>query len=313
MPIHPTLVAMSRGLTDNPDYRPTHALPPAQAREGYRLLARAFRPLPEVARVEDRAVPAQGHEIPVRVYTPQGPGPHPVLVYFHGGGWVIGDLDTHDRECRELCNGAGCLVVAVDYRRAPEHPHPAPVEDAWTAYRWIGEHAAQLGGDGERLAVAGDSAGGNLAAVCTLLARDHGGPRACFQFLVYPGVAGSTSEYASYQENAEAPFLPLETIEYFRHHYLGPDYTSTTDPRIAPIHAASHANLPPALILTAEYDPLRDEGADYARKLDAAGVPVRHIEYAGMTHLFFQLSPILEEGKAALREGSAALRAAFAG
>jgi acetyl esterase len=223
---------------------------------------------------------------------------------------VIGDLDTHDRECRILCNDTPCVVVAVDYRLAPEHPYPAAVDDAWAALQWVFRHAAELGGDSQRIAVGGDSAGGNLAAIVSLRARDQGGPALRAQLLVYPSVAGELLTYPSHEENANAPFLPLDTMRYFRGHYLGKIET-TTDPEVAPIHAASHAGLPPALILTAEFDPLRDEGRAYAAKLQEAGVEVNLIEYPGMPHMFFQLSPVLEEGKAALRESADALRKAF--
>lgn len=311
MPLHPAVVAMVEATQRNPEYRPTHMLTPEQAREGYRALARALGPAPEVASVRDFSIEGPAGQIPMRAYAPAGTGPHPVLLYFHGGGWTIGDLDTHDRECRILCNDAACLVVAVDYRLAPEHRYPAAVQDTWAALLWVAQHASELSGDPSRLAVAGDSAGGNLAAVAALRARDAGGPNLQAQILVYPSVTGELMTYPSHGENAAAPFLPIESMQFFRAHYLGPDVVTTTDPHVAPIYAASHHDLPPALLLTAEYDPLRDEGRAYARKLEAAGVDVRHVEYPGMPHLFFQLSPVLEEGKAALRECATALRQAF--
>jgi acetyl esterase len=310
MPLHPTVVAMAQAMQQNPDYRPTHQLTPQAARDGYRALPALLGPAPEVATVADRTIAGPAGPLRVRVYSPKGEGPHPVLMFLHGGGWVIGDLDTHDRECRILCNDTPCLVVAVDYRLAPEHPYPAAVEDAWAALQWLSRHAAELGGDPKRIAVGGDSAGGNLAAIAALRARDAGGPQLRAQLLVYPSVAGEMLAYPSYQENATAPFLPLDSMRYFRAHYLG-DVGKTTDPEIAPLLAASHKSLPPALIITAEFDPLRDEGRAYARKLEEAGVDVQLIEYPGMPHMFFQLSPVLEEGKAALRESAAALHKAF--
>jgi acetyl esterase len=195
---------------------------------------------------------------------------------------------------------------------APEHRFPAAVDDAWAALQWIARNATALNGDATRVAVGGDSAGGNLAAVLALRARDEAGPALRAQILVYPAVAGAQATYASYEENAHAPFLPLQLMDYFRSHYLGASDAAGRDPRAAPILATSHRDLPPALIITAQYDPLRDEGRDYARKLESAGVDVRHIEYAGMPHMFFQLSPVVEEGRAALRACSDALRRAFA-
>ena len=310
MPLHPNVAAIAQAMQQNPQYRPTHQLTPQAARDGYRALPALLGPPPDVAGLQDRTIEGPGGALRLRVYSPKGTGPHPVLVFYHGGGWVIGDLDTHDRECRVLCNDTPCVVVAVDYRLAPEHPYPAAVEDAWAALRWVARNASELGGDSERIAVGGDSAGGNLAAVMALRARDQGGPALSAQLLVYPSVAGELLSYPSHQENATAPFLPLDTMRYFRAHYLG-EIEVTTDPEIAPIHAASHAGLAPALIVTAEFDPLRDEGRAYAAKLEEAGVPVSLIEYPGMPHMFFQLSPVLEEGKAVLRESADALRAAF--
>lgn len=310
MPLHPTVVAIAQAMQQNPEYRPTHQLTPEAARAGYRALPALLGPPPEVAGLQDRTIEGPGGALRIRVYSPKGEGPHPVLVFFHGGGWVIGDLDTHDRECRVLCNDTPCVVVAVDYRLAPEHPYPAAVEDAWAALRWVASHAAEIGADAQRIAVAGDSAGGNLSAIVALRARDQGGPKLCAQVLVYPSVAGELPAYPSHEENANAPFLPLDSMRYFRAHYLGATLT-TKDPEIAPIHAASHAGLPPALIITAEFDPLRDEGRAYAAKLEAAGGQVKLIEYPGMPHMFFQLSPVLEDGKAALREIATALQSAF--
>lgn len=313
MPLHPTVVAMAEAMRTNPDYRPTSQLTPQAAREGYRALSALLGPLPEVGNVQDRTIEGPDGPLRLRVYMPKtGAGPHPVLLYMHGGGWVIGDLDTHDRECRTLCNDTPCVVVALDYRLAPEHPYPAAVHDTWAALQWVARNASELGGDPKRLAVGGDSAGGNLAAIAALRARDAGGPALRAQLLVYPSVAGALLIYPSHSENATAPFLPLDSMRYFRGHYLG-DVEATQDPEVAPIHAASHSNLPPALIITAEFDPLRDEGRAYAEKLKEAGVDVRLIEYAGMPHMFFQLSPVLEEGKAALRESAELLRKAFAG
>lgn len=315
MPLHPQIQALVAGLAASPDARPTHELTPKEARDGYRALAAMLGPASEVAAVEDRTIPGPAGDIPIRVYRPAGEGPFPVLVFYHGGGWVIGDLETHDRECRALCNGALCLVVSVDYRLAPEHPFPAAVEDAFAALRWVSRNAGSLGGDPARIAVGGDSAGGNLSAVTALLARDGGGPSLRFQLLVYPAVDARTVDlYPSRRANAEGPFLPWAAVEYFLGHYLGASAERgdpRADVRLSPLLAASHRGLPPALVVTAEFDPLRDEGEAYARALEAAGVPVRLHRYDGMPHVFFQLSPIVEDGRRLLDEASQALREAF--
>ncbi|MFP6624966.1 MAG: alpha/beta hydrolase [Myxococcota bacterium] len=314
MPLDPQIKPLVDAMAANPDAKAIHEQTPKEARDGYRALTSMFGPVPDVAAVEDRTLPGPACEIPIRVYRPEGSGPFGVLVFYHGGGWMIGDLDTHDRECRLLCNGAGCLVVSVDYRLAPEDPFPAAVEDAFTALQWIGRNAADLGGDPRRIAVGGDSAGGNLSAVMALLARDEGGPALCFQLLVYPAVdARASDNYRSRVVNGEGPFLTNAAMENFTGNYLGSgaDEASREDFRMSPLLAQSHRGLPPALVVTAEFDPLRDEGEAYARALEAAKVPVSLSRYDGMPHVFFQLSPILDAGKRLIDEASAALREAF--
>lgn len=310
MPLDPILASLAEGMANAPDARPTHELTPAQAREGYLTIPTMFGPGEEVAKVEDRVIEGPAGDIPLRVYTPQGTGPFGVLVFYHGGGFVIGDLDTHDRECRELCNGAGCVVVAVHYRLAPEQSFPAAPVDAYAALQWVGEHAGEIGGDADRIAVGGDSAGGNLAAVVSLLARDGDGPPLRFQLLVYPAVDLRTdADFPSLTDNAQGPFLLKATMDYFMDHYFGAGDTDAArrDVRASPLLADSHAGLPPALIITAEFDPLRDEGAAYAKALQDADVPVKLHMYEGMAHLFFQLSPMLPQGKALLEECAAAV------
>ena len=314
MPLHPQIQALVDGLAANPDAKPIHEQTPKEARDGYRALTAMLGPPPAVASVQDCAIPGPAGEIPARIYRPRGEGPFGVLVFYHGGGWVIGDLETHDRECRALCVGAGCMVVSVDYRLAPEHPFPAAVDDAFAALRWVHANAASLGADPSRMAVGGDSAGGNLSAVMTLMARDQGGPELRFQLLVYPAVdARQLDDYGSRVSNAEAPFLPWTTIEYFVGHYLDasgePD--PRQDPRMSPLLARSHRGLPPALVVTAEFDPLRDEGEAYARELEGAGVEVQLHRYDGMPHVFFQLSPVVEDGRKLLEEASLALKEAL--
>lgn len=295
-------------MADNPDHRPTHELSPAQAREGYRALGLMFGPGEAVSTVDDRSIPGPAGDIPLRVYSPAGEGPFGVWVFYHGGGWVIGDLDTHDRECRAICNGAGCIVVSVDYRLAPEHPFPAAPEDAYAALAWVGEHAAELGGDPSRIAVGGDSAGGNLAAVVALLSRDRGGPALRHQLLVYPATDMRPGDaYPSLVENAAGPFLEKATMDYFRGHYAA----VAGDVRASPLLADSHAELPPALIITAEFDPLRDEGEAYAGRLRDGGVDVTLHRYESMPHIFFQLSSLVQEGQQLLDEVAAVLRAAL--
>jgi acetyl esterase len=282
-----------------------------EARAAIQALALAAGPPEPVAKVEDRTVPGPKGEIPVRVYTPEGAGPFPILVYFHGGGWTIGNLETHDGSCRQLCNGAGCVVVSVDYRLAPEHPYPAAADDAYAATRWVAANAGALGGDARRIAVGGDSAGGNLAAVVSLMARDRGGPSLVFQLLVYPAVDAPTANHPSYRENAEGYFLTRDMMFWFWAHYCGkgPD---PADPYACPLNAKDLRGLPPAYVVTAEFDPLRDEGEAYAAKLREAGVPTTLKRYAGMIHGFFGMSALLTQARVATREAAEALRAAFA-
>jgi len=311
MSLDPQLKPLLDAMESNPDAKETHEQTPEEAREAYRALGGMFGPGEAVARLEDRTFQGPESEIPLRIYTPEGKGPFPVLVFFHGGGFVIGDLESHDKECRALCNRAGCIVVAVHYRLAPEHPFPAAPNDCYAALEWVAAHASEFDGDAARMAVGGDSAGGNLSAVVSLLARDRGGPALRFQLLIYPTVdARSLDAYASQVENAAGPILKRETMEYFMGHYLGSGSQADSDRqdvRASPILAASLAGLPPALVITAELDPLRDEGEAYAEALEAAGVSTAHQRYDGQPHAFFQLSPILDAGKRALDQAGAAL------
>jgi acetyl esterase len=272
-------------------------------------LAPAGGPEP-VDRVEDRTIPGPAGDIPVRVYAPDSNGPLPLLAFFHGGGFVIGSIETHDGTCRSLANGAGCCVVSVDYRLAPEHPFPAAPEDCYAVTCWLSEHGAELGGDPTRLAVAGDSAGGNLAAVVALLCRDRGGPQLAHQLLVYP-VIDHAFDTASYAENAEGYMLTTEMMKWFWEQYLeGPE--AGRDPLASPIQADSHADLAPASVLTAEFDPLRDEGEAYAARLIAAGVPTKLVRYNGLFHGFFGMNALIDDAQSAVDQANADLRAAFA-
>lgn len=263
-----------------------------------------------VARVDDRTIPGPAGDLPVRIYWPEGSGPHPIVVFFHGGGWAICNLDTHDGACRGLTNGAGCITISVDYRLAPENKFPAAAEDAYAAVRWASEHGAELGGDPARLAVAGDSAGGNLSAVAALMARDRGGPPIAFQVLVYPAT-DFAHDTPSHTENAEGYFLTSAQVRFYADQYLATE-ADRTNPYAAPMQAPDASGLPPALILTAEFDPLRDEGEAYGRKLEAAGVPVTIKRYDGLFHGFFNLDAFLPAAKQATEDVYAALREVFA-
>jgi acetyl esterase len=283
-------------------------LTPEDMRAAYAALC-ATESRPEVHRVTDTVAPGPAGDIPVRVYVPTDePGPRPALVFFHGGGWVIGSVETHDGTARHLALGSGATVVSVDYRLAPEHPFPAAVDDAVAAVRWVVEQAAELGVDPGRVAVGGDSAGGNLAAVVCQQLVAAGGPRLRFQLLVYPVTDGSMS-HPSIEENAEGYFLTKDTMVWFVGHYLGS--TDAKDPYVSPLHAESLADLPPALVITAEFDPLRDEGEAYAAALREAGVEVEAVRYDGQIHGFLGLAALLEDGMHALDRAGLAVRAAL--
>jgi acetyl esterase len=312
MPIHAEYQAlldmMALVAADAP---PLEHTTPEMSRQAYAGLAAVAGPGPDVAVVYDRTINGQAASIPIRVYRPVDDDTFTgAVMFFHGGGFVIGDLDTHDAVCRELCVGTGCTVIAVDYRLAPEHRFPAAVEDCWDATRWVVDHADELHIDPARLVVAGDSAGGNLAAVIALLARQHGGPDLALQVLVYPAVDGADGGWQSRVDNAEGYLLTAAQMDWFVDHYV-PSVTLRNDWRVAPLRAASHDGLAPALVITAEFDPLRDEGAAYAAALQASGVPVQHSLYDGAIHVFFQL-PGTELGRRAMNEVCAAIRDALA-
>lgn len=281
------------------------ALPVEQARQALALMGSArAEGAEEVARVEEVAVPGPAGTIPARVYSPEADETPPVVVYYHGGGWVLGGLESHDGTCRALANAAGAVVISVDYRLAPEHPFPAAVDDAWAALRWIADHAGDLGGDPSRLAVAGDSAGGNLAAVVALLARDAGSPALRGQLLVYPAT-DATMASNSIQANGEGFFLTKADMEWFYGHYA-PERPS--DWRLSPLSAEDLTGLPPALVLTAEYDPLRDEGEAYGARLAASGVPVEVVRKDGLIHGFFGMVADVDEARAAMDHAGATVR-----
>lgn len=289
---------------------PFHKLSPAQAREVSMNGAKQLEPPQPVAKIENRRVRGHGGWIPIRIYTPEGTAPLPVFVYYHGGGWVIGDVDTHEGLCTAIANAAGCIVVSVDYRLAPEHKFPAAVDDAYAAARWVADNAASFGGDADRLAVGGDSAGGNLAAVVALMARDRGMFQLAFQVLIYP-VTDHNFNTLSYTENAEGYLLSREDMRWFWGHYLA-HVDDGDHPYASPLRARDLSRLPPALVITAEYDPLRDEGEAYAARLRNAGVPVTLSRYQGLIHAFIRHTERFDKARAAIREVGDALQRAFA-
>jgi acetyl esterase len=264
------------------------------------------------AHVLSRTIPGAAGERPVRVYRPvDADGQRlPVLLWLHGGGFVTGDLDQADGDCRQLATRARLLVVSLDYRLAPEHPFPAAPEDAYAALCWIAEHARELGGDPSCIAVGGDSAGGNLAAVVSLLARDRVGPRPRFQLLVYPVTDVTRFDRPSTLENASGYFLTRSAMMWFTAQYA-PTPEQAANPHVSPLLAPDLRNLPPALVITAEHDPLRDEGEAFAERLREAGVPVTLSRYAGTVHGFFTMNAFLDVGRRAVEEASEALRRAL--
>ena len=291
--------------------QPLSSMGVAEARRMMEMMS-AMRGTPvEVASVVDRRVPGPQGEIPVRVYTPNGSAPLPLLVYFHGGGWVLGSLETHDGVCRSLAAGAGCVVVSVDYRLAPEHCYPAAAEDCFAATQWAHTHAAELGADAKRIAVGGDSAGGNLAAVVAQMARDSGAPGLVFQLLIYPAT-DAAYDTASYHDNATGYLLTTDDMRWFWGHYLGDAPARAAEPYCSPLRAGSLAGLPPALVITAEFDPLRDEGEAYGAQLEEAGVPARLTRYDGLIHGFFGMGSLIDQANAAVKEACGNLRLAFA-
>ncbi|RYY79473.1 MAG: alpha/beta hydrolase [Moraxellaceae bacterium] len=266
--------------------------------------------LPEpVANINHILIPTEAGEVLARVYVPEGDGPFPVIVYFHGGGWVIANLDVYEPSCRRLCNAADSIVVSVAYRQAPEHKFPAAVDDAYTALQWVLENAAALNGDPLKVAVAGESAGGNLATVACLRAMDEGGLMPVAQLLVYP-VTDSQMNSPSYTEQAEAKPLNAAMMQWFWGHYL--NHMSDGEHAYAsPLRAPDLTGLPPATVITAELDPLRDEGETYAQRLADAGVPVNTRRYAGVTHEFFGLAGAVGKAKDAVDFAVSNLRKAF--
>lgn len=297
---------------------PLPSVPPSIARElpSFKdalevVLAAEGKPAVEaVAALEHKVIDGPGGPLLLRIYKPAGSGSMPVIVYFHGGGWVIANLDTYDASPRSLANGSGAIVVSVAYRLAPEHPFPAAHDDALAAYRWVTANAASIGGDPKRIAIAGESAGGNLAASTAIAARDRGVSAPVHQLLVYP-ITDIAFDTASYAENATAIPLSKPAMMWFAKYYV-PAPGEAANPRVSIVRTANLRNLPPATIINADIDPLRDDGAEYAAKLKAAGVAVSRTNYHGVTHEFFGMGAAVAKAKAAMNEANTALKAAFA-
>ena len=305
--LDPQAQAVLDKITASVILNPTTA---AEARKAYLSLLQFAGAPEDIFKVEDRQIPGPAGRITIRVYTPRAANDLPVLVYFHGGGFTTGDLNTHDTLLRALANRTGCIIVSVAYRLAPEHRFPAAPEDAYAATKWVAQHAAEIGGNAKRLAVGGDGAGGNLAAVVALMARDRTGPALAYQVLIYPNT-DATMSCPSWRE-VGGPVVTKEAMVSLLGNYL----TATDDlqdPYISPLFAKSLKNLPPALVITAEQDPLRDEGEDYARRLQEAGVQVKATRYPGMIHGFVLMAGAVDAGKTAIDEAASALREAFPG
>ncbi len=294
-----------------------HTLSPAEARQMFRDTRVPLQPPPpQMARVDDLVADAGHGEIPLRCFRPRGHAENelvPALVYYHGGGWVIGDLDTHDVTCRQIAEASGCAVVSVNYRKAPEHRFPAAVEDAYAIAAWLAAQGGSLRIDGHRLAVGGDSAGGNLAAAVALMARDalargDNAPAFRLQLLIYPAT-DMTMAHESLDRFADGYLLTRAAMAWFIDHYMGA--ADRRDPRASPLLAASLQNLPPAYVITAGFDPLRDEGLAYARRLAAAGNTVDYVEYGGMVHGFIGMGGVIATANRAVAAAGAALRQAL--
>jgi acetyl esterase len=307
MPLHPQVVkALEQMKAAGP---PLHKLPPKEARAAMEA-ARGQNTKPEpVGTVEDRNIPGITGKQAIRIYTPKGAGPFPIMVYFHGGGWVVGSINTVDASCRALANLAECIVISSDYRLAPEDKFPAAIDDCYAATRWAALNAAAFNGISSRIAVGGESAGANLAAAVTLKSAAAGLPTLAFQLLMYP-VTAHGSDMPSHKENAEGYFLTTEMMGWFWAQYL-PTATDGKNPLASPLQATLEQcrSVPPAFIATAQYDPLRDEGAAYAEKLRDAGVPAKYKCYDGLIHGFMGMAKAIEPAGLALEEAARELKA----
>ncbi|MGA0572908.1 alpha/beta hydrolase [Variovorax sp. VNK109] len=313
--LHPQAQALLQLMADK-GVPPTHTLAPQEARRLYLERSGYTQPdRPQIAESRNVSIPALHGTIAARLTRPVVPGAAsgdalPLLVYFHGGGWVIGDLDTHETLCQQLADLSACAVLSVDYRLAPEHRFPAAVDDAVAAAQWAAVNAARLGIDPARIAVGGDSAGGNLAAVAALALRDAGGPALRFQLLIYP-VTDQRRGSESYRTRATGYGLGADTMAYFCAHYLHDEAQHATDWRASPLLHKDHSRLPPAFVLVAGYDPLRDEGMAYAQALSAAGTPATLVSYERQMHGFITLGRVLDEANDAVHLCADQLRRAM--
>ncbi|MEJ5988612.1 alpha/beta hydrolase [Ramlibacter sp. PS3R-8] len=311
--LHPQAQALMK-LMEERGVPPMHTLSPAEARTVYRQRRTFTQPEPpEVGAVRDLEARGPAGPIPLRSYRPAGSSADavlPVLVYFHGGGWVIGDLDTHDVLCRQLCNLSGCAVIAVDYRTAPESRFPAAVDDAVAATRWVRAQAAALKVDAARLAVGGDSAGGNLAAVVALAAREAGDPAIAFQLLIYPAT-DQRRGWPSHTTNGQGYVLTKDSMDYYHDHYIA-DRAQDLDWRASPLLHPDLSRLPPAFVLTAGYDPLRDEGLQYAHALTVAGNRATLVNFERQIHGFITMGRVIDESNVAVQLCAAQLKQALA-
>ena len=308
MPLDPQCEALLAGMAVA-GAKPFEEMTPAEGR----VAALAFKDLggePEdVAAVEHRFIPGPTADLPVRIYRPEGEGPLPALLYFHGSGWVVLNIEVCDAASRAMANRTGCVVIAVNYQKAPEHKFPIPFDDCYAATQWAFDNAEELGIDPRRIGVAGDSAGGNLAAAVTLKARDHQGPKIAYQLLIYPALEYGWDKPSAH-ENAEGYSLQRASMEYFWKHYVRSD-SDAENPFVSPLRAKDLSGLPPAFVFTASYDPLRDDGKEYADRLSEAGVQVTYRNYEGMIHGFFWMSGVLDQARTVMDEVGKEVRAAF--
>jgi acetyl esterase len=309
MSVDPQIAAMLAAMPEWPGVR---NVPLAMLRQSVRDSSMALPPAADtaVARVEDRSFDGPAGRIGLRLYWPEGDGPFPITLFMHGGGYVVGDLDTQDMIARALCAWARTLVVSVDYRLAPEHPFPAGPEDSYAALRWVAEQASELKGDSARIAVAGDSAGGNHASALALMARDRGGPGLCGVVNIYGSCNFPSEDTPSSREFADGPILRTDDVDWFWEQYLA-DSADRDDYRASPFRAVSHVGLPPHFVGTAECDPSRDDAEAYAAKLSGAGVPVAVRRYAGMVHGFASWVGFLPGARAILGDAAEFLKTQF--
>jgi acetyl esterase len=312
MPFHPQVIAF-RDKRVALNLAPNSEVSPAQARENSRIWRAAIpSDLEPVGEITDRMIPGPAGDLPIRVYRPDSTGPHPSLMLFHGGGWLIGDLDHEDPSSRRMCNQLNAVVVSVDYRLAPETRFPGAPEDCYAGLVWAVDHADELGIDATNIALAGTSAGGNLTAAVAQMARDRGGPQIKHQVLFCP-VIDYDFDRQSYETHGDSFALTQDSMRFFWKQYLGPDGESNGHtPYASPIRAQSLAGLPDATIITAEFDPLVDEAVDYGEALRAAGVDITYTQYDGMAHAFNELIGIFDAARVAVDEACERILALFA-